>query len=64
MVLLTRVVIFLIIRATVVPGSFGQYGHYRAAALDAIAARPIARCEWEFPACPSTRDIREKSGSL
>ncbi len=42
LVLLVGVVIFLIIRATVVPRSFGQYGHYRAAALDAIAARPIA----------------------
>lgn len=35
-------VVFLILRATVVPRSFGQYGHYRGAAIAEIAARPIA----------------------
>jgi uncharacterized CHY-type Zn-finger protein len=32
---------FLVIRAYVVPKSFGQYGHYRGAALGEIAAHPI-----------------------
>jgi hypothetical protein len=33
---------FVILRAAVVPRSFGQYGHYRGAAIAEIAARPIA----------------------
>ncbi|MDR3772534.1 MAG: multiheme c-type cytochrome [Terracidiphilus sp.] len=32
--------IFLVVRHYVVPKSFGQYGHYRAAALGEIAAHP------------------------
>lgn len=33
---------FFIIRSAVVPSSFGRYGHYRAAALDEIRARPVS----------------------
>jgi hypothetical protein len=33
--------LFLVIRAQVVPKDFGKYGHFRPAALDAIRARPI-----------------------
>lgn len=33
--------VFLAVRGYVVPQSFGKYGHYRAAAIDEIAARPI-----------------------
>lgn len=32
---------FLLIRGFVVPKSFGQYGHYRGAAIAEIAARPV-----------------------
>lgn len=32
---------FLAIRSFVVPKSFGEYGHYRGAAIDEIAARPV-----------------------
>jgi hypothetical protein len=32
--------VFLAVRHTLVPESFGRYGHYRAASLDEIAARP------------------------
>ena len=32
---------FLLIRGYVVPKTFGQYGHYRGAALGEIAARPV-----------------------
>ena len=32
---------FLIIRHFVVPKSFGEYGHYRGAAIAEIAARPV-----------------------
>ena len=35
------VVAFVVLRAAVVPRSFGQYGHYRGAAIAEIAARPI-----------------------
>ncbi|MGA8492297.1 MAG: multiheme c-type cytochrome [Terriglobales bacterium] len=43
-------VAFVILRAAVVPRSFGQYGHYRGAAIAEIASRPIglaghATCE-------------------
>lgn len=33
---------FVGLRAVVVPHSFGQYGHYRGAAIAEVAARPIA----------------------
>jgi hypothetical protein len=34
-------VVFLVVRHFVVPRSFGQYGHYRGAAIAEIAAKPI-----------------------
>jgi len=34
-------VVFLVIRGYVVPKSFGQYGHYRGAAMGEIAAHPV-----------------------
>ena len=33
--------IFLVVRHFVVPKSFGEYGHYRGAAIGEIAARPV-----------------------
>jgi hypothetical protein len=36
-----RLSAFWVIRGYVVPKSFGKYGHYRAAAIDEIAARPM-----------------------
>jgi uncharacterized CHY-type Zn-finger protein len=33
--------VFLVIRHFVVPKSFGEYGHYRGAAIAEIAARPV-----------------------
>ena len=33
---------FLIVRAAVIPKSFGQYGHFRGRALGEIGARPVA----------------------
>jgi hypothetical protein len=33
---------FVILRAAVVPRSFGEYGHYRGAAVGEIASRPVA----------------------
>ena len=33
--------VFLVVRHFVVPKSFGQYGHYRGAAIAEIAARPV-----------------------
>ena len=41
-VLLAGLVLFLVIRQAIVPKGFGKYGHYRAGALDDIAARPIS----------------------
>jgi hypothetical protein len=40
-VFLAGVVMFLIVREFLVPKSFGQYGHYRGAALAELAARPV-----------------------
>lgn len=34
-------ILFWVIRGYVVPKSFGQYGHYRGAAIAEIAARPV-----------------------
>ena len=36
------IVVFLIVRAAVVPAGFGKYGHYRDAAPAEAAARPIS----------------------
>jgi hypothetical protein len=33
--------VFLVVRHFVVPKSFGEYGHYRGAAIAEIAARPV-----------------------
>ena len=41
-VIAIAVVAFVVLRAAVVPKSFGQYGHYRGAAIAETAARPIA----------------------
>jgi len=35
-------IMFLVLRAVLVPKSFGQFGHYRGDALQEIAAKPIA----------------------
>lgn len=42
LVLLGGVVVFLAIRAVVVPKDFGKFGHYRPGALETISARSIA----------------------
>ena len=36
--------VFLIVRGYVVPKTFGQYGHYRGAAIGEIAAHPAEVC--------------------
>jgi len=41
-VILVLLAVFLVLRAAVVPKSFGQYGHYRGAAIPEAAARPMA----------------------
>ncbi len=33
--------VFLVVRSYVVPKTFGQYGHYRGAAIGEIASRPV-----------------------
>ena len=42
MVFVIGAILFFGIRSIVLPRTFGQYGHYRGAALGEIAARPIA----------------------
>ena len=41
-VIVLAVIAFVVLRAAVIPASFGQYGHYRGAAITETAARPIA----------------------
>jgi predicted CXXCH cytochrome family protein len=41
LVLGAGVLVFLLIRRVVVPPSFGKLGHYRAASIDTVMARPI-----------------------
>ena len=41
-VLLAGLGVFLLIRSAVIPKAFGQYGHYRPAALDLVRSRPIS----------------------
>lgn len=41
-VLLVAIAAFLVVRGAVVPKGFGEYGHYRAGALNDIRARPIS----------------------
>lgn len=41
-VLVAGLAIFLLIRFAIVPKSFGEFGHYRGAALEEIRARPIS----------------------
>jgi len=41
-VLLGGLALFLLVRGTVIPENFGEYGHYRPAALDLIRQRPMA----------------------
>jgi len=41
-VILILVAVFVVLRAAVVPKSFGEYGHYRGNAIAETAARPIA----------------------
>ena len=40
-VFLVGVVLFLVARSLFVPSSFGQYGHYRGAAIADVANRPV-----------------------
>lgn len=42
LVMVIGVAVFVVIRAGIVPHSFGQYGHYRGDAIGEIAARPVA----------------------
>jgi len=41
-VIAIALVAFVILRAAVVPRSFGEYGHYRGAAIGELSSRPIA----------------------
>ena len=40
-VLLAAMALFLVVRSMVIPKDFGQYGHYRGAAIGEIAAHPV-----------------------
>ena len=42
LVFLAGAMVFVIIRAVLVPKSFGQYGHYRGNAITEIGSKPVA----------------------
>ena len=46
-VVILAVAAFVVLRAAVVPKSFGEYGHYRGDAIGETAARPIAHAGHE-----------------
>lgn len=55
--------LFWAIRGRVVPPTFGKYGHYRAAAIDEIAARPIQFAGHEAcEACHTDKADTKKAG--
>jgi hypothetical protein len=41
-VFVVGIIVFLILRGSLVPRSFGQYGHYRGNAIAEIAAHPVS----------------------
>jgi hypothetical protein len=53
-VLLAGLALFMVLRGMVVPKDFGKYGHYRAGALDAAAAKPLGYAGQE--ACAMCHD--------
>jgi hypothetical protein len=55
--------VFLVVRHYVVPKSFGQYGHYRGAAIGEIAAHPVKFAGHEAcEACHSDEAAKKSSG--
>ena len=55
--------VFLVVRGYVVPKSFGQYGHYRGAAIGEIADRPVKFAGHEAcETCHSDEADKKKSG--
>jgi Cytochrome c554 and c-prime len=55
--------VFLVVRHYVVPKSFGQYGHYRGAAIGEIAARPVTFAGHEAcETCHSDEADKKKAG--
>jgi len=55
--------IFLVVRHFIVPKSFGEYGHYRGAAIGEIAARPVKFAGHETcEACHSDVADKKKTG--
>lgn len=62
-VMAIAVVAFLFLRGAVVPRSFGQYGHYRGAAIAEAAARPITHAGHDVcEACHSDVVEQKKQG--
>ena len=59
-VILIAVAAFVLLRAAVIPSSFGQYGHYRGAAITEIAARPIAFAGHDICAGCHTEEAAQK----
>ncbi|HEY3616152.1 MAG TPA: multiheme c-type cytochrome [Candidatus Sulfotelmatobacter sp.] len=51
---------FLFLRGAVVPRSFGQYGHYRGAAIAEAAARPIAHAGHDVCEACHTEVVEKK----
>jgi len=58
---------FLVLRAALVPRSFGEYGHYRGNAINEIAAQPIAfaghqTCETCHPDIATVKNAGKHAG--
>jgi hypothetical protein len=63
LLLAAGLVLFLLLRAVAVPKGFGTYGHFRAGALDDIAALPVAHAG--HAACEECHDdvVTARKGS-
>lgn len=59
-VMAVALVVFILLRAAVVPRSFGQYGHYRGAAIAEVEARPIAFAGHETCEACHTEVVEQK----
>jgi len=58
LVFVAGAIIFVLVRAVLVPRSFGEYGHYRGSAMAEIAAQPVVfaghqACETAIPMSPA-----------
>ena len=63
-VLVLALGLFLLVRNAVIPKSFGQYGHYRPGALDAVRRQPMSFAGQGTCVACHEKSAKEVAGSL